>query len=187
MIPSDKNGKSAAIPSDKNGINAANLDAIDEITAAAFGLTDNDVDEGVDELIVDSPIDEDLLASATLPSFDWEELIAKPMTSVDDSSILEALIFVRDALSGFPKRLLMDNAIAGRNTKSAEFRPMAFPKVIHQKIFTSRGRLQHSPDTRRSVKHPTACRKHCKRRDWRASKRSKWFQRLRPTRLGAAP
>ena len=319
VIPSDKNGKSAAIPSDKNGIKAANLDAIDEKTAAAFGLTDDDVDEGVDELIVDSPIDEDLLASATLPSFDWEELqevlklqtndkniktitefvtaekaspektealalplpvqqflrhrsnfklssqgvlfrlwigkhgqietlivvgedqfkelvkhthssssstlrhigkrktfeainnryfafggrkivqkivascpncalnrfhqtraektgnqislepnaegavdvvgplasfgtspttgrprycfvyidmhtrylIAKPMTSVDDSSILEALIFVRDALSGFPKRLLMDNAIAGRNTKSAEFLKEQGVGIVH--------------------------------------------------------
>ena len=64
--------------------------------------------------------------------------VAKPMTSIDDAAILDVLIFVRDALCGFPRRLLMDNAIAKRNTKSAQFLREMGIKIVHGMATISR-------------------------------------------------
>ena len=50
------------------------VDSVDAVTLAAFGLNDEDLDEGLVECVDDAAIDDDCMEGIPLPSFDWEDL-----------------------------------------------------------------------------------------------------------------
>ena len=58
-------------------------------------------------------------------------VVAKPLTTIDDASIVDAFVYVRDALCGFPRRMMMDNAIAQKNSKSAAFLRERDVRIVH--------------------------------------------------------
>ena len=70
------------------------VDSIDVVTLAAFGLDDDEVDEGMDEMVDDAVIDDDTLEGVSLPSFDWESLREALKLQENDETIAMIIDFI---------------------------------------------------------------------------------------------